>query len=234
MPISLFTENSSTIVTSDSQVSVLEGGAIDISCNSTGGPIPSITWTINNQNTNFNQSDVVTNPVINTNPVTTTPGYTVSTLHIVNAQYPTHNGMYTCTGTNTISGTQQTSSANITVQIQGKTNLLKWSYTIHSQYNIFVVSPEVEVSANIERVAVGDSVTLTCSVIRGNPMNYVFEWSHEGVSVVTTSTMDSFNNLNYPSIKDNDVGMYTCSVTNGIGSAATSTLNITLGGMYIT
>ena len=112
-------------MTSDPQVSVLEGGSIDISCNSTGGPIPSITWTINNQNTNFSQSDVVTNPVINTNPVITTTGYTVSTLHIVNAQYPTHNGMYTCTGTNTISGTQQTSSANITVQIQGKTNLLK-------------------------------------------------------------------------------------------------------------
>ncbi len=89
-------------------------------------------------------------------------------------------------------------------------------------------------SANIERVAVGDSVTLTCSVIRGNPMNYMFEWSHEGVSVATTSTMDSFNNLNYPSIKDTEVGSYRCSVTNGIGSAATSSLNITLGGMYVT
>ncbi len=120
-----FTGNPITTVTSDMQVSVLEGGAVDISCNSTGGPIPSITWSINNQNTNFSQSDVVTNPVTNINPVTTTPVYTVSTLHLVNAQYPTHNGLYTCTGTNTISGTQQTSSANITVQIQGKTNLLK-------------------------------------------------------------------------------------------------------------
>ena len=117
-------------MTSDSQVSVLEGGSIDISCNSTGGLIPSITWTINNQNTNFSQSDVVTNPVINTNPVITTTGYTVSTLHIVNAQYPTHNGMYTCTGTNTISGTQQTSSANISVQVQGKINLLKRLHVI--------------------------------------------------------------------------------------------------------
>ncbi len=111
-------------MTSDSQVSVPEGGSIDISCNSTGGPIPSITWTINNQNTNFSQSDDVTNPIFNTNPVTTTPGYTVSTLHIVNAQYPTHNGVFTCTGTNTISGTQQTSSASITVQVQGMVNLL--------------------------------------------------------------------------------------------------------------
>ncbi len=109
-------------MTSDPQVSVLEGGSIDISCNSTGGPIPSITWTINNQNTNFSQSDDATNPVITT--TTTTTGYTVSTLHIVNAQYPAHNGVYTCTGTNTISGTQQTSSASITVQVQGKMNLL--------------------------------------------------------------------------------------------------------------
>ncbi len=87
-------------------------------------------------------------------------------------------------------------------------------------------------SANKERVDVGDNITLTCLVIRGNPMNYKFEWFHEGFSSATTSTMDSFNNLNYPSFKDNDVGMYTCSVTNGIGSAATSSLNITLGGMY--
>jgi len=113
------------------QVSVLEGGAVDISCNSTGGPIPSITWTINNQNTNFSQSDDDTNPIVSTNPVTITSGYAVSTLHIVNAQYPTHNGMYTCTGTNTISGTVQTSSASITVQVQGKMKLLIWVHVIH-------------------------------------------------------------------------------------------------------
>ncbi len=96
-----------------------------------------------------------------------------------------------------------------------------------------LVSPEVQVSANKERVAVGDNITLTCLVIRGNPMNYKFEWFHESFSNETTSTMDSFNTLNYPSIGDNDVGMYTCSVTNGIGSAATSSLNITLGGEYL-
>ncbi len=109
------------------QFSVQEDGAVNISCTSTGGPIPSITWTINNQNTNFSQSDVVTNAVTNSNtdPVTTTPGYTISTLHIVNAKYPTHTGVYTCAGTNTISGTQRTSSTSITVQVQGKMKILK-------------------------------------------------------------------------------------------------------------
>jgi len=87
------------------------------------------------------------------------------------------------------------------------------------------------VSANIDRVAVGDNITLTCSVIRGNPMSYTYQWFFEANSVMMTSTMDSSNTLNYPSIEEDDVGLYTCSVTNGIGFAGTSSLTLTLGGI---
>ncbi len=86
--------------------SVMEGTNINFTCTSTGGPVPSILWTLNDQATNFTQTDVVTEPTDSS-----TIGSVVSTLHIVNAQYPTHFGVYTCTGTNPISS----SSDNITL-----------------------------------------------------------------------------------------------------------------------
>ena len=48
-----------------------------------------------------------------------TPGNVMSTLHIVDAQYPTHDGVYTCTGNNSMDASDNTSSVNITVQVQG-------------------------------------------------------------------------------------------------------------------
>ncbi len=39
--------------------SILEGGNIAISCCSIGGPVPLITWTLNNHNTEYNQTSFI-------------------------------------------------------------------------------------------------------------------------------------------------------------------------------
>ena len=87
---------------------------MNISCTSTGVPVPNITWTLNNQPTTFNDSDVVTNIID-----AATPGNVISTLYIVDAQYPTHDGMYICTGSNIINGLIFTSNVSISLQVQG-------------------------------------------------------------------------------------------------------------------
>ena len=99
-------------------VLVLESKDVNITCNSTGLPVPFITWTINNQPISFIQTDQITPPTA------TTTGNVISTLHIVDAQYPTHNGVYTCTGNNSMDASVNTSSVTITVQVQGITELL--------------------------------------------------------------------------------------------------------------
>ena len=110
-----------TYVSSEVDASAYEGGNINISCTSTGVPIPNITWTFNNQLTSYLQSDIYTNYSVNYNTVdyglAVFPGSVVSTLHIVNAQYPADGGVYVCTGSNEDG---VTSSATITLKFLGK------------------------------------------------------------------------------------------------------------------
>ena len=122
-----FIENPNTTINEgqDKSVTISEGNSIDISCKSTGGPVPSITWTFNNQPTTFNQTDVITQATTEavlqmdgTFVSIVTPGNVISTLHIVDAQYPTHDGVYTCTGNNSMDASDNTSSVYITVQVQ--------------------------------------------------------------------------------------------------------------------
>ncbi len=104
------------------KLSILEGGNIAISCCSIGGPVPVIIWTLNNHNTEFNQTDIINEASLSsTNHVTI--GNIISTLHIVDAQYPTHDGVYTCTGRNTASDSHNNSSVNITVTIKGNSSI---------------------------------------------------------------------------------------------------------------
>ncbi len=104
------------------KLSILERGNIAISCCSIGGPVPVITWTLNNHNTEFNQTDIINEAFISfTDQVTI--GNTISTLHIAEAQYPTHDGVYTCTGRNTASNSHNNSSVNITVMIKGNSSI---------------------------------------------------------------------------------------------------------------
>ena len=76
---------------------VSEGGSVNISCTSIGSPVPTISWTLNNQITRFNKTDLSTEPSV---AVTTpsnfavTDGVAESTLQIVNAQYPADDGVY--------------------------------------------------------------------------------------------------------------------------------------------
>ena len=98
---------------------------MDISCKSTGGPVPTITWTFNNQPITFSQTDVITLATTqavrqdDTFVTIITPGNVMSTLHIVDAQYPTKYGVYTCTGNNSVDVSENTSSVDITVEVQG-------------------------------------------------------------------------------------------------------------------
>ena len=99
---------------------------MDISCKSTGGPVPTITWTFNNQPTTFSQTHNITQATTEavrqpdgTFVSIVIPGNVISILHIVDAQYPTHDGVYKCTGNNSMNASDNTSSVTITVQVQG-------------------------------------------------------------------------------------------------------------------
>ncbi len=103
-----------------------EGGSADISCGSVGAPVPSITWEFNNQTTDFEQTDIETpftatlTGTIGNRDFDITPGSIESSLHIVSATYPDHDGVYTCIGTNSDTLTVASSSAFITVQVNGE------------------------------------------------------------------------------------------------------------------
>ena len=73
---------------------------MNISCASSGIPVPTISWTINNHPAPFNETSQVTDFIFSTSTAKITEGNVVSTLHIANIQYPAHHGVYVCTGSN--------------------------------------------------------------------------------------------------------------------------------------
>ena len=198
-----------------------EGSSADISCRSVGAPVPSITWEVNNQTTNFEQTDTETPFVatltgtIGNRGVDVTPGSVDSSLHIVSATYPDHDGVYTCIGANSEDRTVASSSSFVTVQINGE---LGENIRLHcaNLYCITVI-PVVEISATKIMVAFGDDVTITCSVQKGNPSNYLYVITN----VNTTSTTIGPTRI-LTGIEAADFGIYRCDVTNnaGTGSAA--------------
>ncbi|XP_064386845.1 uncharacterized protein LOC135335316 isoform X3 [Halichondria panicea] len=195
--------DANTTSLSISTVVIPEGSSADISCRSVGAPVPSITWEVNNQTTNFEQTDTETPFVatltgtIGNRGVDVTPGSVDSSLHIVSATYPDHDGVYTCIGANSEDRTVASSSSFVTVQIN--------------------VIPVVEISATKIMVAFGDDVTITCSVQKGNPSNYLYVITN----VNTTSTTIGPTRI-LTGIEAADFGIYRCDVTNnaGTGSAA--------------
>ena len=91
------------------------------------------------------------------------------------------------------------------------------------------VPPEVEVTATLTRVVVGNSTTLTCTVTRSNPMgSYTYTWMHNNSMIPgETSSM-----LTVSVLTESDVGVYRCEVTNSAGLSGSNTAAIELGGEY--
>ena len=114
-----------TTIVDSSVVKVVEGGSVNISCISTGVPVPIITWKFNNLFVSFNQTDVITDFEVRvirqggTLVPEVTSGNIVSTLHIEGFQYPAHSGVYECIASDP-DNTSVSSTAMITVQVKGK------------------------------------------------------------------------------------------------------------------
>ena len=106
----------------------MEGGNVNISCISTGIPVPIITWKFNNLFVSFSQTDVITDFEVRlirqgrTLVPEVTSGNIVSTLHIEGVHYAAHNGTYECIGTDP-DNTSVSSTAMITVQVEGEDTL---------------------------------------------------------------------------------------------------------------
>jgi len=65
-------------------------------------------------------------------------------------------------------------------------------------------------------VVVGEGVSLTCTVLQGNPMNFAYTWTYNGNTITPTSSGSYKSVLNLTSTEEEDIGVYFCSVSNGI------------------
>ena len=92
------------------------------------------------------------------------------------------------------------------------------------------VPPEVEVTATLTRVVMGNSTNLTCTVTRSNPMGYTYRWVHNDS---ITPLNETSNMLNVSILAESDVGVYRCEVTNSAGLSGSNTTTIELGGEYL-
>ena len=99
-----------------------------------------------------------------------------------------------------------------------------------SRYLFFAAPPEVELTASPNPVIIGETVALTCTITRGNPMSYSYTWRHNGSVVSPTSNGSTMSILTYDSTKTEDVGDYSCSVSNGILPDGGDNLTIITGG----
>ena len=98
-------------------VTVVEGEDVNISCLASANPLPSdIVWTFGGDSTSFSQTDTTENRtayVTSEGTFSFSEGNITSTLHITATEYPTNDGVYTCSST---SGTT-TLSAWIAIEI---------------------------------------------------------------------------------------------------------------------
>ena len=99
---------------------------------------------------------------------------------------------------------------------------------ILSLYLSNAAPPEVEVTATLTRVVVGNSTTLTCTVTRSNPMGYTYKWVHNN-SMIPGETSSI---LTVSILTESNLGIYRCEVTNSVGLSGSNTTTIELGGEY--
>ncbi len=87
--------------------------------------------------------------------------------------------------------------------------------------------PEVETTATETLVHIGNDITITCFVQRGNPSNYVYTITNTDTGSTTTGPTRTLT-----SIHMSDLGTYRCDVTNDAGTGSSS-VTIELGGKYV-
>ncbi len=78
------------------------------------------------------------------------------------------------------------------------------------------------------RVRLGEAVTLICTVVRGKPPSYSFEWYHNGMPISSTSETSTTSTLVIDSVMTSNTGKYECKVTNLAGSESQS-VDISIG-----
>ena len=93
----------------------------------------------------------------------------------------------------------------------------------------YTVPIEVIVSASRTELAVGQSVTLSCMVVQGNPTNYTYSWTFtstddENANLNISESM--FTNFTILAIEEDQFGVYQCTVDNMFDSDQ-GTVNIT-------
>ena len=93
----------------------------------------------------------------------------------------------------------------------------------------YTVLPEVNIVATSTPVNLGETVTIDCSVQRGNPSYNNFAIVH--VDSSTTVSTDQSHTLT--NIQVADLGTYRCNVTNDAGTGSAS-LTIEEGGNVVT
>ena len=91
------------------------------------------------------------------------------------------------------------------------------------------VPPEVQVTATLTRVVVGNSTTLICTVVRSNPMgSYTYTWVHNNsMTLNETGSM-----LTISILTESNLGTYRCEVTNSAGLNGSNATTIELGGEF--
>ncbi len=101
--------------------------AVNISCTSTGLPLPTIRWTFNGSDEiPFNHTDISTDFVprdtmgdfYQSPYLIISHGNATSILHVKNIRYPEDQGVYKCIGSNTGTSITATSSATFTIRVQ--------------------------------------------------------------------------------------------------------------------
>ena len=69
------------------------------------------------------------------------------------------------------------------------------------------------------RIALGQSVTLTCNVTKANPTAFTYEWTFED-TVTGTTLSETSETLTLSNIMASQFGTYTCDVTNDAGTGS--------------
>ena len=100
---------------------------VNITCISTGAPLPNVRWTFNGLDEipfSYTEESVdyevqLKGPDIFLSPTLSSLGIATSTLHIENIRYPQDQGVYQCIGSNTGTGITATSNASFTLRVEG-------------------------------------------------------------------------------------------------------------------